>query len=267
MARRKPEPTFDSVWAAVVAESPDAVSQLLADGAEADEREDRDAPTPLMYAAAVGNLRVVEQLVAAGADVNAATEHDAVELPDAALPDDQPDDSFLDGPASASNWQGWTASVYAATFGRQDVFDFLLPRASPAVRQSATAVAAARKAHARPAARPAKTSRGGSAAARAALLAEHPKAARWVVRCALCGREGHKPEMPADFDRHGTAARVRELFRPLVLEDSVCRPCLDKADRAGKAAEKVVQRRLAELPPHVKIEVVQPKRGHRRPRR
>lgn len=147
MAKRK-GPAFDSLWDAVVRGGPADVRALLDAGAGPDEREDVDDPTPLMYAAAVGAREVAELLIARGADVNAATEHYAIDLPEDAVPEDQPDDAFLDGVTSFNNtaWAGWTAPVYAALFGRREVYDFLRERASPAVRQQAEAVWAARQA-------------------------------------------------------------------------------------------------------------------------
>ena len=147
MARRKGR-AFDSVWDAVVRGGPSDVRALLDAGADPDEREDGDDPTPLMYAAAAGAREVVEVLLGAGADVSAATESFGVELPGDALPDDQPDDSFLDELTSfnATDWAGWTAPAYAAVYGRRGVYDLLRQRASPQVRRQAEAVWAARQA-------------------------------------------------------------------------------------------------------------------------
>jgi hypothetical protein len=66
---------------------------------------------------------------------------------------------------------------------------------------------------------------GGEAAARAALVAERPRVARWVVSCTACGRQGHRPGMPGEIDRRGTAARVRALFPPLALCNRLCEGC------------------------------------------
>jgi Ankyrin repeats (3 copies) len=265
MAGRKARPAFDSLWDAVVAGSPDDVRRLLDAGADADEREDSDDPTPLMYAAASGRLDVVELLVVAGADVDTAIEFDNIDLPGDNLPDDQPADSFLDELTShnALDSLGWSAPGYAAVYGRRAVYDFLLPRASAAVRRQAEAVWAARQASEPRPRKPARST--ASAAARKALLAEHPKLARWIVRCALCAKVGYNPAMPAETDRQGTAAKARELFPPLALEVQVCQRCRDKVEKAERAAGAVQKKRLAELPPHVKIEVVQPKPKKKRP--
>ena len=59
--------------AAVKANDASKVQTLLAGGANVNEREN-DGTTPLMLAAHMGNLPLVDELVKAGADVNAADE-------------------------------------------------------------------------------------------------------------------------------------------------------------------------------------------------
>jgi ankyrin repeat protein len=56
-----------------------AVSELLAGGAGVNTRDDHGT-TPLMYAAAVGSARMMGQLIAFGADVNAKNSFDATAL-------------------------------------------------------------------------------------------------------------------------------------------------------------------------------------------
>jgi hypothetical protein len=84
----------------------------------------------------------------------------------------------------------------------------------------------------------------GAAAARRALVQEYSAVARWLVRCALCGREGYKPSMPQEIDRRGTAAQVRRLFRPLSVVNYVCDRCQARVDKATAKAEALhLQRR------------------------
>jgi ankyrin repeat protein len=69
----------DQFYQAIRADDPKTVSQLLAQGADVDTRDDHGA-TPLMYAAAVGSAPMMQQLIAAGADVNARNVFDATAL-------------------------------------------------------------------------------------------------------------------------------------------------------------------------------------------
>ena len=75
-----------------------------------------EAETPLMTAAARGNLDIVTQLVAAGADVDRHA-HDNVE---------------------------WTASFYARSAGHADVADWLQARMRPELREAHQQTMAAR---------------------------------------------------------------------------------------------------------------------------
>lgn len=86
MARRKAGPRFDSLWDAIGDGTASDVRDLLANaGGGPEEREESGDPTPLMYAAALGRLEMVQALVDAGADVNETAEHglggDLPELP------------------------------------------------------------------------------------------------------------------------------------------------------------------------------------------
>jgi ankyrin repeat protein len=69
----------DRFYEAIRADDSKAVSALLAQGAEINNRDDHGT-TPLMYAAAVGSARMMRQLIAAGADVNAKNSFDATAL-------------------------------------------------------------------------------------------------------------------------------------------------------------------------------------------
>jgi hypothetical protein len=220
-----------------------------------------------MYAAALGRLDTVRALAGAGADVNDLAWH--------GFGRDLPGLPFLDSllESGAIKAAGMTALGYAAGYGREGVVEFLGPRTTAELRRDAEAVVRARRdylgglddkaraAFLRKLDRPVS----GAPEARRALVAEHPKVSRWIVRCGLCGREGYKPTMPAEIDRQGTAARVRRLFRPLALENYFCERCRGKTGKARRQAEALFQKRLAELPPHVKVEVVQPKPTKRRP--
>ncbi|HEY7211700.1 MAG TPA: ankyrin repeat domain-containing protein [Bryobacteraceae bacterium] len=69
----------DRFYEAIRTDDAAAVNLLLTRGASVNTRDDRGA-TPLMYAAAVGSTRMMQQLVAAGADVNAKNTFDATAL-------------------------------------------------------------------------------------------------------------------------------------------------------------------------------------------
>lgn len=69
----------DRFYEAIRTDNGKAVSELLAQGADVNTRDDHGA-TPLMYAAAVGSLRMMQQLIAVGADVNAKNSFDATAL-------------------------------------------------------------------------------------------------------------------------------------------------------------------------------------------
>ena len=100
------------------------------------------------------------------------------------------------------------------------------------------------------------------AAARAALLKERPGLGRWIVTCGLCHRQGYKPTMPAEIDRRGTAALARRLFPPLALQNYLCGRCHQKTEKKRRELEAKMQQIIANLPPNVKVKVVQPrKRG------
>lgn len=266
MIKRKTQRALDSIWDAVVRGNAAAVRQLIDAGSDPDEHEDVDDPTPLMYAAASGQMEIVELLVSAGAEVDAPVEFDGIDLPADCMPDDQPADSFLDELTSfnATGWLGWSAPVYAAVYGRSQVLEFLLQRATTAVQQQAQAVFAARQASEAGPLRPKPARTSGAAAARAALLSERPKLSRWVVQCILCGKQGYDPKMPAEIDREGTARTARRLFAPLVLRDYFCQRCLDKVEKGRRAAQALLQQQMASLPPHVKVQVVQPRAKKKR---
>lgn len=62
----------DRFYEAIRNDDSKAVATLLAQGAGVNTRDDRGTE-PLMYAAAVGSVQMMRQLIAAGADVNART--------------------------------------------------------------------------------------------------------------------------------------------------------------------------------------------------
>ncbi len=225
MAARRAERRFESVTHATLEGSADDVRALIAGGAHPDEREEADEPTPLMAAAARGRLDVAEVLVGAGADVNAEVEDPCGEL------DQFP---FLDDLFGNARLTALTALALAALYGQEQVYDYLAPRTAPHLRQEAEAVRQARAEHPGPAPRPYLTPdepKSAGKADRDALLASRAAARKWVVRCALCQKQGYKPAMPDEIDRRGTAARVRRLFGPLTLENYLCQRCRDKAAR------------------------------------
>src|SRR5437764_6851432 len=69
----------DQFYNAIRGDNRQAVTKLLADGADVNSRDSR-GNTPLMYAAAVGSADVMRQLMAAGADVNAKNSFEATAL-------------------------------------------------------------------------------------------------------------------------------------------------------------------------------------------
>jgi hypothetical protein len=162
-----------------------------------------------------------------------------------------------------TTWTGFSAPVYAAAYGRREVYDRLAPLATAEVIAQAEIVWRERQAyldeldddarrellrsHSRQVRKP------PAKAEREALLAEHPKLKRWIVQCIGCQRQGYKPTMPEEIDRQGTAAEVRRLFQPLELTDYLCQRCSQKAEKATRAAEAKVRQAMASLPPHVKI--------------
>lgn len=77
---------------------------------------------------------------------------------------------------------------------------------------------------------------------------------------------GYLAKLPAEIDKEGTAAEARRLFRPLSADYLACERCQPKYEKARRVAEALMQKRLAELPAHVKVEIVQPKSRKNRPR-
>jgi hypothetical protein len=230
VARRKSKQRFENLTHAVVDGSADDVRGLIAAGTHPDERDEPDEPTPLMVAAARGRLDVVEVLVGAGADVNALADDSYGEL-------DQ--FTFLDHLAADARFTAPTALALAALYGQEQVYEFLAPRTAPRLRREAEAVRRARAEHPgvvpRPYLEPDKP-KSVRQADRQALLDSSAAARKWVVQCPLCQKQGYKPAMPAEIDRRGTAARIRQLFGPLVLENYLCQQC---RDRAAKARQKI----------------------------
>jgi hypothetical protein len=230
MAQRKTKRRFDDLAHAVLEGSAEDVRGMIADGTHPDDREEANDPTPLMAAAALGRLDVIEILVGAGAAVNAEAEDESGEL------DQFP---FLDGFLSSARLTALTALAYAALYGQEQVYHYLASRTAPRLRQEAMALRQAWAEHPALAPRPylaPKKSKSATQADRQELLASSAAARRWVVQCVLCQKQGHKPAMPDEIDRRGTAARVRKLFPPLVLKDYMCQQC---RDRAAKGMQKI----------------------------
>jgi hypothetical protein len=255
MARRKGTSRFDTLWEAVRDGTVADVRAILtaADGVP-EERDEEGDPTPLMYAAALGRLEIVQALVEAGAEVNViASPEPGLELPE--LP-------FLDPLMERGEIQPAVlcALAYAVGYGRTGVASFLQPYTSGELQRVAAAVGAAREQYLRSLDDKARKAvlrkrdqpESNAATERRALLAEHPKLSRWIVQCPLCPRQGYKPTMPAEIDRQGTAARVRRLFRPLALENYLCERCRDKVAKGQRAIVARAQKRRAGSPPQPK---------------
>jgi hypothetical protein len=256
---------FDTLWDAIRDGTAADVRALIAAGIP-EEREELGEPTPLMYAAALGHLDDVQALVEAGADVNELSEH--------GMGGDLPNLPFLDDLMAAGALRASMSALgYAAGYGREPVVAFLKPHTAPDLHNDVEAIVAARRdylARLSGKARDAFLRRCERQAPaiedrRRALLRDHPKFARWIVPCVACQRPGYLAKLPEEIDKQGTAAEVRRLFRPLSADTFACQRCQPKFEKVRRDAEALMQKRLANLPPHVKIEVVQPKARKKRP--
>ena len=224
MAQQRRAQRFNDLAEAVLGGTADDVRRMTADGTHPDDRDEINDPTPLMIAAARGQRDVVEVLVSAGADVNALAEDFTGEL------DQFP---FLDDLFAESRLTAMTALAYAALYGQEQVFHYLAPRTAPSLRQEAEALRQAKAAHPDVVPRPylePKKPKSAREADRAKLLASSAAARKWVVQCPLCQKQGYKPGMPDEIDRRGTAAQIRKLFQPLILEAE------SDAENPGKAS-------------------------------
>jgi hypothetical protein len=266
VARRRTRPAFETLWDAIRdGTAADVRAVIAAAGGIPEEREEYGDPTPLMYAAALGHLDDVQALVEAGADVNELAEHGIGDLPDLPFVDELKETDELLASISALG--------YAVGYGRDEVAAFLGPLTAANRRRGAEAIAAARRdylARLSDKARDAflqKCERKvtGVEAERQALLRDHPKLARWIVPCVGCQRLGYLAKLPVEIDKRGTAAAARRLFRPLSADNFACERCQPKFERARRDGEALMQKRLAELPPHVRVEVVQPKPRKKKP--
>ena len=235
MAQQRRAQRFNDLAEAVLGGTADDVRRMTADGTHPDDRDEINDPTPLMIAAARGQLDVVEVLVSAGADVNALAEDFTGEL------DQFP---FLDDLFAESRLTAMTALAYAALYGQEQVFHYLAPRTAPSLRQEAEALRQAKAAHPDVVPRPylePKKPKSAREADRAKLLASSAAARKWVVQCPLCQKQGHKPGMPDEIDRRGTAAQIRKLFQPLILEACLCPQCCDKSAKAMQKIQAKLQ--------------------------
>ncbi len=103
---------FESLCHAIAEGSAAAVRQLLAARADPNEIEEAGDVTPLMYAAARGDLEIVKALVEGGADVNALAED---------LSEDLSEFEFLDEAFQRAELHGLTALIYAVLYGHVEV--------------------------------------------------------------------------------------------------------------------------------------------------
>jgi hypothetical protein len=59
-------------------------------------------------------------------------------------------------------------------------------------------------------------------------LRRFPKLWKWMNRCAVCGRLGHKPDLPQQIgpEKNPFASVLRRFFTPLDLNEvGVCEQC------------------------------------------
>ena len=114
LLQRKMTPTSTHLLNSIRSDNFAAVDLLLGTGLAPESADENE--TPLMTAAAIGNLEIVRRLVDAGADVN----------------------------RSASEDDEWTASFYARQAGKIEVADWLAERMSEETLESQAQLAATR---------------------------------------------------------------------------------------------------------------------------
>jgi ankyrin repeat protein len=107
------------------------VRQLLAAGADPSEVEELGDVTPLMSAAARGDLEIVRALVEAGADVNALAED---------LSGDLDEFPYLDEAFQHAELHGMTTLMYAVVYEHAEVKAYLYRLTNPELRAQARAV-------------------------------------------------------------------------------------------------------------------------------
>jgi ankyrin repeat protein len=122
---------FESLCHAIGEGSVADVRQFLAVGADPNEVEEAGDVTPLMYAAARGDLDIVKALVEGGADVNALAED---------LSGDLNEFEFLDEAFQQAELHGLTALVYAVLYGHTEVRKYLARLTNAELRSQARAV-------------------------------------------------------------------------------------------------------------------------------
>jgi ankyrin repeat protein len=119
---------YESLEAAIQADDAESVRRLLADGADPNAVEEADDVTPLMYAAAAGELEIVEALVGAGADVNALANDFSGDLDEFGYVAE----AFAD-----AELYGLFALAYAVIYRHDEVFEYLSPLTSEELREQA----------------------------------------------------------------------------------------------------------------------------------
>jgi ankyrin repeat protein len=107
------------------------VKQFLAAGADPNQIEEAGDVTPLMYAAARGDLEMVKALVEAGADVNALAED---------LSGDLDEFDYLDEAFQNGELHGLTALVYSVIYGHTKVKAYLAKLTDAKLHSQAKAV-------------------------------------------------------------------------------------------------------------------------------
>jgi uncharacterized protein len=122
---------FDGLCHAIREGTAEDVRQLLVAGSDPNEIEEAGDVTPLMYAAAGGDLEIVKALVEGGAEVNALAED---------LSGDLDEFEFLDEAFQDAELHGLTALIYSVLYGHSDVKKYLAPLTNAELRSQAKAI-------------------------------------------------------------------------------------------------------------------------------